>query len=144
MDLQSFRQKYLPKIPEILKDIRALHPKLEEVTEPLDKEIEKLFTKTSRQPLLHFVKGEILDTKPLKIGVVFSGGQAPGGHNVIAGIFDALVQLHIDSELFGFLGGPKGIIDGDYKILNEETINPFRNIGGFNLIGSGRDKISTE
>ncbi len=78
--------------------------------------------------------------KPLRIGALFSGGQAPGGHNVIAGLFDALLAK---SALFGFLNGPSGLISGAYKELTRESIAPYRNQGGFDLLGSGRTKIET-
>jgi len=81
---------------------------------------------------------------PLKVGVVLSGGQAPGGHNVISGLFDALRSIHPQSELIGFVNGPKGILSNDFISLNEEAIAPYRNQGGFHIIGSGRDKIESE
>lgn len=81
---------------------------------------------------------------PLKVGVLFSGGPAAGGANVIAGLFDELKETHVDSELIGFLGGPAGILDGKMKSLKKEEIDLHRNIGGFHLLGTGRKKIETE
>eukprot|EP00658_Telonema_sp_P-2_P013739 TRINITY_DN1520_c0_g1_i1.p1 TRINITY_DN1520_c0_g1~~TRINITY_DN1520_c0_g1_i1.p1 ORF type:complete len:1049 (-),score=294.22 TRINITY_DN1520_c0_g1_i1:80-3226(-) len=78
---------------------------------------------------------------PLKVGVVLSGGQAPGGHNVIAGLFDTLERVHPDSVLYGFRDGPKGIFTGQYTVINREDMDLYRNQGGFDMIGSGRDKI---
>ena len=88
-------------------------------------------------------QGESL-SRALRVGVVLSGGQAPGGHNVIVGLYDALQQQHPGSELIGFLGGPKGILDSDHRLLSRERIDAHRNTGGFDLIGSGRDKIDSE
>lgn len=82
--------------------------------------------------------------RALRVGVVLSGGQAPGGHNVIVGLYDALQRQHPGSELIGFLGGPKGILDSNHRLLSRERIDAHRNTGGFDLIGSGRDKIDSE
>lgn len=78
---------------------------------------------------------------PLRVGCVLSGGQAPGGHNVISGLFDSLKRHHPSSELLGFLDGPKGLMTGAYKAVDDELIDRYRNTGGFDLLGSGRDKI---
>jgi pyrophosphate--fructose-6-phosphate 1-phosphotransferase len=103
------------------------------------------FPATFGRPVLSLVEGQgIADPRPQKIGVVLSGGQAPGGHNVIAGLFDALRSVHAESELLGFLGGPKGIFRARYRELDERRIDSYRNTGGFDLIGGGRDKIETE
>ena len=82
--------------------------------------------------------------EPLRVGVVLSGGQAPGGHNVIGGLFDALSGLHGEARLFGFLGGPRGIFTENYRELSASDVDAYRNTGGFDMIGSGRDKISTD
>jgi len=95
-------------------------------------------------PRIHFAAGEQAgSSRPLKVGVVLSGGQAPGGHNVIAGLHDALVGGHPDSRVIGFLAGPRGIFDSNYRELSPAEIDAHRNTGGFDLIGSGRDKIET-
>ncbi len=78
---------------------------------------------------------------PLRVGCVLSGGQAPGGHNVISGLFDSLKRHHPSSELLGFLDGPKGLMTGAYKVVDDALIDSYRNTGGFDLLGSGRDKI---
>lgn len=142
----NLRQNYVPKLPELLKDLKSLSMKKGESTTSISDpdELKKLFPKTFGRPHLHFEKGGGREEKPLKIGVVLSGGQAAGGHNVISGIFDALKQFHPNSELIGFLNGPSGIIDGKYETLDEEKLSPFRNTGGFNLIGSGRTKIESD
>ena len=96
-------------------------------------------------PTVTFETSDKEEKRPAKnIGVILSGGQAPGGHNVIAGIFDALKQANPENKLYGFLGGPSGIIDGKYIELTEDIINAYRNTGGFDIIGSGRTKLETE
>ena len=87
-----------------------------------------------------FQRGEETQQAPLKVGIVFSGGQAAGGHNVAAGLFDALKELNWSSRLFGFLNGPGGIVKNEVVELTASYLQPFRNQGGFDLIGSGRDK----
>jgi pyrophosphate--fructose-6-phosphate 1-phosphotransferase len=82
-------------------------------------------------------------TKPRKIGIVFSGGPAPGGHNVIAGLYDAAKKANPNSEIYGFLVGPDGIIEGEYVQLNDQLVNNYRNLGGFTMIKTGRTKIDT-
>ncbi len=79
--------------------------------------------------------------KPIRVGVILSGGQAPGGHNVICGLFDALKKLNPDNQLYGFLGGPSGLVDHKYKLLTDQIIDEYRNTGGFDIIGSGRTKL---
>jgi diphosphate-dependent phosphofructokinase len=81
--------------------------------------------------------------KPQKIGIVFSGGPAPGGHNVIAGLYDAAKKANPDSEIYGFLVGPDGIIESEYVQLNDELVGNYRNLGGFTMIKTGRTKIDT-
>ena len=81
---------------------------------------------------------------PLRIGCVLSGGQASGGHNVIVGLYDYIKKINVNSQLFGFLNGPAGIYGGKYVELSQETINYFKNRGGFDMIKSGRNKIETE
>ncbi|MCB1119603.1 MAG: 6-phosphofructokinase [Chlamydiia bacterium] len=103
----------------------------------------EIFPKTGKQPLVEFVKGDG-EERALRVGVVLSGGQAPGGHNVIAGLVDALQQIHSQSVVIGFLDGPAGVMEGNWRELGGEELNQYRNVGGFDLIGSGRDKIETE
>lgn len=107
-------------------------------------EIENLFPKTCPAFLVKGNFGMDRSFKSLRIGVVFSGGPASGGHNVIAGIFDALKKMHRESRLFGFLDGPGGIVNGKSKEITQSMLDPYRNQGGFDLIGSGRTKIETD
>ncbi|MEN6521342.1 MAG: diphosphate--fructose-6-phosphate 1-phosphotransferase [Armatimonadota bacterium] len=142
--LQKERAKYQPKVPVALRS-GSIKIKLGEPTEPSSNqdEIKQLFPNTYGQPIATIVDGDDgeLSTKPLRIGVVLSGGQAPGGHNVIAGLYDALKAANKDSRLFGFLKGPIGCIRGKYKELTADIIDKYRNTGGFDMIMSGRDKI---
>ena len=110
-----------------------------------EEEIHSQFSKLYGAPFLKLEKGNIREKKEdLKIGVVLSGGQAAGGHNVICGIFDGMKKLSKKITLYGFMGGPSGVFNGKYKILEEEELSFYRNTGGFDLIGSGRDKIETQ
>ena len=142
-NLQRARKAYQPKLPKALRS-QNIKIELGAPTEPTaDKEeIECLFPKTYGQPVVRIVEGDgNLSTAPLKVGVVLSGGQAPGGHNVIAGLFDALKAANKDSKLYGFLKGPGGVIHCRYKELTADFIDEYRNTGGFDMIMSGRDKI---
>jgi len=142
-NLQKLRLSYQPKLPKALKTGKVRielgapsHPETDK------EQIKGLFPETYGQPLATIVEAtEAMHTKPVKIGVVLSGGQAPGGHNVIAGLFDALVAANADNKLYGFLKGPGGVIKGNFKEITTEIIAEYRNTGGFDMIMSGRDKI---
>ncbi|RPI21775.1 MAG: diphosphate--fructose-6-phosphate 1-phosphotransferase [Acidobacteria bacterium] len=141
--LQKARAAYQPKLPKALRS-NNVRVELGVPTEPAaDKEqIKQRFPKTCGQPVATIIEGNgELNGNPLNVGVVLSGGQAPGGHNVIAGLFDALKAANPGNRLFGFLKGPGGIIKGKYKELTPEIIDRYRNTGGFDMIMSGRDKI---
>lgn len=143
--LQTLRQEYLPPLPLLLQDISTVQMTRGENTSAL-KDVEalrNLFPLTFGRPLIKGSKGKPRSSHALKVGVVFSGGQAAGGHNVITGLFDGLKSLHAQSRLFGFLDGPSGIIDAKFKELQGEELASYRNQGGFDLIGSGRTKIET-
>lgn len=146
--LQKERLSYQPKLPATLANgINKLVVKEGEKTQSVadQKEIQELFKNSYGMPTVTFETSDKEEMKPAKnIGVILSGGQAPGGHNVIAGIFDALKQANPKNKLYGFLGGPSGIIDGKYIELTEDIINAYRNTGGFDIIGSGRTKLETE
>ena len=110
-------------------------------------EVEKCFPKTygkARVSLRQAPSPCVSDPKPLNIGVVLSGGQAPGGHNVITGIYDYIKKISKESRLIGFLDGPHGIYAGRYSVLDDDIIDSYRNSGGFDMIGSGRHKIEKE
>ncbi|MBS0652695.1 MAG: diphosphate--fructose-6-phosphate 1-phosphotransferase [Verrucomicrobia bacterium] len=143
--LQKVREQYQPPLPEILFDVSTVHltPIGKDPAVHEDEKVKTQFPHIFGQPLLMAKPGRPKDSQVLRVGVVFSGGQAAGGHNVITGLFDALKKLHPQSRLFGFLGGPGGIVSGSYQELELDMIKPYRNQGGFDLIGSGRTKIET-
>ena len=143
--LQIARAKYEPKMPEILKG--NVKPVEGEKTQSVadQAEIERLFPLTYGSPVVTFEEcNEKPDYLPVNVGVILSGGQAPGGHNVIAGLFDGIKKAHPDSRLYGFLLGPGGLIHHNYKELTADIIDEYRNTGGFDIIGSGRTKLETK
>ncbi|MFH1568484.1 MAG: diphosphate--fructose-6-phosphate 1-phosphotransferase [Gemmatimonadota bacterium] len=143
--LQQARSQYHPKLPAALRQGK-LRVELGQPTAPATDadRIRRLFPETYGQPAATIVAGTgALHAGPLTVGVVLSGGQAPGGHNVIAGIFDALKAANPDNRLVGFLKGPGGVIKGRYVELAADRIAAYRNTGGFDMIMSGRDKIET-
>ncbi|MFV0593290.1 MAG: diphosphate--fructose-6-phosphate 1-phosphotransferase [Draconibacterium sp.] len=143
--LQKERAKYQPKLPKSLKGaVKVVEgAKTESVAD--QKEIAALFPNTYGMPLLSFEEGgKAGESAPVNVGVILSGGQAPGGHNVISGIFDGIKKIHPDSKLYGFLGGPGGLVDHKYVELTAEIIDEYRNTGGFDIIGSGRTKLEEE
>ena len=143
--LQKLRQEYQPELPKILLNIDKLVVRPQEKKGDLANSKTKQLPKISGQPLLQFIEEKNSSPhRPLRIGTVLSGGQAAGGHNVIIGLYDSLKKLNPQSQLFGFLNGPSGIINNKYIELKNETLLPYRNQGGFDLIGSGRTKIETQ
>ena len=137
--LERSRMRHTPHLPPTLKDLGSLV--FQKSTElPCKPEITKLFPTLSSLPFLEGTLKNPTSLSPLRIGVVFSGGPAPGGHSVLSGLFDALEG----GTLLGFLDGPKGILEKKYKELSKDEIDSKRNLGGFDLIGSGRAKISKE
>lgn len=146
--LQKERLKYQPKLAGVLANgINNLKLSLGEKTQSVkdQEEIQKLFKDVYGKPIAKFsTTGEDLSTEQKNVGVILSGGQAPGGHNVIAGLFDALKTADKSNKLYGFLGGPSGIVDGKYMEITDEIIDKYRNTGGFDIIGSGRTKLETE
>ena len=146
--LQIERLKYQPKLPSSLENgINHLVLQEGSATEAVaDKEeIKNLFKNTYGKPTVTFqTSADSIHSEARNVGVILSGGQAPGGHNVIAGLYDALKQANPNNQLYGFLGGPSGIIDGKYVEFNDQFINDYRNTGGFDIIGSGRTKLETE
>jgi len=145
--LQHARYSYKPKLPGILSgSISDIGIETGEPTEAISDsdEIRAVFKNIYGKPLVTFVKGKNKKlNKELKVGVILSGGQAPGGHNVIAGLFDGLKKGNPGSILYGFKGGPSGLINNKTIVLTPEIIDEYRNTGGFDMIGSGRTKIET-
>ena len=140
--LQKERAKYQPKLPKSLKgDFKiAEGERTQSIADP--DEIAALFPNTYGMPIVSFVEGDQKRTfEAVNVGVILSGGQAPGGHNVISGIFDGIKRIHPDSRLYGFLGGPGGLVKHEYIELTAEIVDDYRNTGGFDIIGSGRTKL---
>ena len=146
--LQIARYQYQPKLPGMLRNgIAEICVKNGEATQSVadQEKIKALFPNTYGKNEITFAKGENTSVaKKQVVGVILSGGQAPGGHNVICGLYDALKATDADNVLYGFKGGPSGLIDDDYIIFDDEYINAYRNTGGFDIIGSGRTKLETQ
>lgn len=146
--LQKARYEYSPKLPGMLRHgIAEICVKEGEPTQSVadQEKIQALFSNTYGKKEITFQKGENTSTpKKQVVGVILSGGQAPGGHNVVCGLYDALKATNPDNELYGFKNGPSGLIDDDYLIFDDAYIDEYRNTGGFDIIGSGRTKLETE
>ena len=146
--LQKARYEYAPKLPGMLRNGIADICVLEgaETQSVADQEkIKALFPNTYGKKEITFQKGaNTSEAKKQIVGVILSGGQAPGGHNVICGLYDALKATNPENELYGFKGGPSGLIEDSYVIFDDEYIDQYRNTGGFDIIGSGRTKLETE
>ena len=142
--LQKARAAYQPKLPKALQG--AVTIKEGAATQSVDnqEEIKKLFPNTYGMPLVEFVPAESETHKAMNVGVILSGGQAPGGHNVISGLFDEVKKLNPENRLYSFLMGPGGLVDHKYIEITDELIADYRNTGGFDLIGSGRTKLEQE
>lgn len=140
--LQVARAAYQPKMPKALYGFVKIEEGAATQSVADQEEVKKLFPNTYGMPTLKFVEtSEKTEYPIINVGVILSGGQAPGGHNVIAGIFDGIKKMNKDSRLFGFLMGPGGLVDHDYKELTSDIIDEYRNTGGFDIIGSGRTKL---
>ena len=139
--LQNERATYQPKLPKGLQGAVKVQEGAPTQSVGDQEEIKKLFPNTYGMPLVEFVPGEEEKSQRLNVGIILSGGQAPGGHNVISGIFDAVKKLNPENKLFGFLMGPGGLVDHNYKELTADIIDEYRNTGGFDMIGSGRTKL---
>ena len=146
--LQIARYQYTPKLPGMLRNgISEICVKDGLPTESVadQEKIKALFPNTYGKNEITFQKGEnTAEAKVQKVGVILSGGQAPGGHNVICGLYDALKATDKNNVLYGFKGGPSGLLEDDYIIFDDEYIDAYRNTGGFDIIGSGRTKLETE
>ena len=146
--LQKARYEYSPKLPGMLRGgISEISVKVGAPTESVadQAKIKALFPNTYGKEEITFVKGSNTSVaKKQVVGVILSGGQAPGGHNVICGLYDAIKATDRNNVLLGFKGGPSGLIDDNYTEFTDEYINQYRNTGGFDIIGSGRTKLETE
>ena len=139
--LQKARAAYQPKLPKALQG--AVKIKEGQPTQSVgdQEEIKKLFPNTYGMPIVEFVPADEANTKKMNVGIILSGGQAPGGHNVITGLFDQIKKLNPENRLFGFILGPGGLVDHNYMELTKDIIDEYRNTGGFDMIGSGRTKL---
>ena len=139
--LQLARAAYQPKLPKALQG--AVKVKEGAATQSVgdQEEIKKLFPNTYGMPIVEFEPATELNTKKMNVGIILSGGQAPGGHNVITGLFDQIKKLNPENRLYGFILGPGGLVDHNYMELTKEVVDEYRNTGGFDMIGSGRTKL---
>ena len=140
-NLQIARAAYQPKLPLALKGaVKAVEG---EATQSVGNqaEIKALFPNTYGMPVVEFVPGEAVEYPKFNVGIILSGGQAPGGHNVISGLFDGVKSLNPDNKIYGFLMGPGGLVDHKYMEITPEIMDEYRNTGGFDIIGSGRTKL---
>ncbi len=146
--LQKARYQYVPKLPGMLRNgIAEIAVKEGSATTSVadQEKIKALFPNTYGEPEITFVKGENTSAdKKQVVGVILSGGQAPGGHNVVCGLYDALKATNKENVLIGFKGGPSGLIEDNFIVFDDEYIDQYRNTGGFDIIGSGRTKLETE
>ena len=142
--LQIARASYQPKLPNALKGNVVLKEGAATESVADQAEIKELFPNTYGMPLITFEAGEKKQNPVVGVGVILSGGQAPGGHNVISGLFDGLKALNPANKLYGFLGGPIGLVDHQYIELTREVVDEYRNTGGFDIIGSGRTKLEED
>ena len=145
--LQTARYGYEPKLPGMLRNGIAdicVNEGAETQSVADQEKIAALFPNTYGKKEITFAKGQNTSApKTHKVGVILSGGQAPGGHNVVCGLYDAIKATNPENELYGFKGGPSGLIEDDYIVMTDEYINQYRNTGGFDIIGSGRTKLET-
>ena len=146
--LQIARYQYTPKLPGMLRNgISEICVKNGGATESVadQEKIAALFPNTYGKNEITFQKGQnTSEAKKQVVGVILSGGQAPGGHNVVCGLYDALKALNPENVLIGFKGGPSGLLDNDFIVFEDDYINQYRNTGGFDIIGSGRTKLETQ
>ncbi len=142
--LQKARAKYQPKLPNgLVGVVKVREGEPTQSVGDLD-EVKRLFPNTYGMPVIEFVPGEKRTAMKMNVGVILSGGQAPGGHNVICGIYDAVKRQDPENKVYGFLMGPGGLVDHNYMELTDEYVENYRNTGGFDMIGSGRTKLEKE
>lgn len=145
--LEEARAGYSPKLPPILAQngpFVTLEGSAPTEAAGDSAAIRERFPLNYGKPVVVFAPGAKRAVSPLSVGVVLSGGQAPGGHNVIAGLGDGIRALHSDSRLIGFLGGPAGLVEKRTRLLTGAVLDAYRNTGGFDIIGSGRTKLETD
>ena len=141
--LQKARASYQPKLPKALQGAVKIAEGAPTQSVDNQEDIKKLFPNTYGMPLIEFVQGNEIPAKAINVGIILSGGQAPGGHNVISGLFDEVKKLNPNNRLYGFLMGPGGLVGHKYIEITADFLNDYRNTGGFDMIGSGRTKLET-
>ncbi|MGN1376681.1 MAG: diphosphate--fructose-6-phosphate 1-phosphotransferase [Prevotella sp.] len=139
--LQQIRLAYEPKLPKALKGSVKIKEGVATQSVDNQEEIKKLFPNTYGMPIIEFETCDNAMSKSMNVGVILSGGQAPGGHNVITGIFDTVKRLDPNNKVYGFILGPGGLVDHKYIEITKDFIDEYRNTGGFDMIGSGRTKL---
>lgn len=139
--LQKARMAYIPKLPEALKGLVKVKEGAPTKSVDNQEEIKQLFPNTYGMPVVEFEPSDTEKNDVMNVGVILSGGQAPGGHNVITGLFDTIKKMNPENKLYGFLMGPGGLVDHKYIEITADFIEEYRNTGGFDMIGSGRTKL---
>lgn len=142
--LQKERAGYQPKLPKALQGAVKVQEGAPTQSVDNQEDIKKLFPNTYGMPLVEFVPADSANNAKINVGIILSGGQAPGGHNVISGLFDEVKKLNPENSLYGFLMGPGGLVDHNYIEITAESLQAYRNTGGFDMIGSGRTKLEKE
>ena len=142
--LQKERAGYQPKLPKALQGAVKVQEGAPTQSVDNQEDIKKLFPNTYGMPLVEFVPADSANNAKINVGIILSGGQAPGGHNVISGLFDEVKKLNPENCLYGFLMGPGGLVDHNYIEITAESLQAYRNTGGFDMIGSGRTKLEKE
>ena len=142
--LQKERAGYQPKVPKALQGAVKVQEGAPTQSVDNQEDIKKLFPNTYGMPLVEFVPADSANNAKINVGIILSGGQAPGGHNVISGLFDEVKKLNPENRLYGFLMGPGGLVDHNYIEITAESLQAYRNTGGFDMIGSGRTKLEKE
>ena len=142
--LQKERAGYQPKLPKALQGAVKVQEGAPTQSVDNQEDIKKLFPNTYGMPLVEFVSADSANNVKINVGIILSGGQAPGGHNVISGLFDEVKKLNPENRLYGFLMGPGGLVDHNYIEITAENLQAYRNTGGFDMIGSGRTKLEKE
>ena len=142
--LQKERAGYQPKLPKALQGAVKVQEGAPTQSVDNQEDIKKLFPNTYGMPLVEFVPADSANNAKINVCIILSGGQAPGGHNVISGLFDEVKKLNPENRLYGFLMGPGGLVDHNYIEITAENLQAYRNTGGFDMIGSGRTKLEKE
>ena len=143
-NLQAARAAYQPKLPKALQGPVKAVEGVPTQSVGNQAEIKELFPNTYGMPVITFEAGEPVELPAFNVGIILSGGQAPGGHNVISGLFDGVKSLNPANKLYGFILGPGGLVDHSYMEITSELMDQYRNTGGFDIIGSGRTKLEEE